>query len=184
MSYCSPALALLVKLNEELERRGLGRVVIVGGFAVELYSGGVYRTGDIDFVIHTTRPEEAYRIFIELAAAAGWRKVSRVYEGPGALYLDLVGYLYTGRVKKFYVCGSKVYVQSPEDAVVSSLNACVYWDSPADCERAASILAAQWSYIDWTYLRELAERDGVVKKLEELIGKIQRHQSKASSTRC
>ncbi len=173
MSSCSPALVFLAKLNEELERLGLGRVVIVGGFAVELYSGGAYRTGDVDFVIDTLRPEDANRIFAEAAEAAGWRKVSRVYEGPGALYLDLVGYSYLGRVKEMRICGGRLYVESPEDAVVASLNACAFWDSPADCERAAAVMAAQWSHIDWSYLRERAVREGVVEKLEELRGKVE-----------
>jgi hypothetical protein len=168
MSSCSPALGFLAELNEEVKRRGLGRVVIVGGFAVELYSGGAYRTGDIDFVIDTPRVKEAQRVFEELTTKRGWRKVSRVYEGPGALYLDLVGYTYTGRVKELHICGGSVYVQSPEDAIVSSLNACVYWESPADCERAAAVLSAQREHIDWGYLLELARRNGVDKKLEEI----------------
>ncbi|MEZ0247779.1 MAG: hypothetical protein ABWJ97_00780 [Thermoproteus sp.] len=170
--YCDPALAFLSLLNEELERRGLGSVVIVGGFAVELYSGGAYRTGDIDFVIHTTRPEEAYNIFTVMAQARGWRKISRVYEGPGPLYLDLVGFSYVGRRKELRACGSRLYVQSPEDAVVSSTNACVYWDSPADCERAAAVLAAQWNSVDWDYLFRKASESSVLKKLEELVDRI------------
>jgi hypothetical protein len=148
-------------------------VVVVGGFAVELYSGGAYRTGDIDFVLDTPRPEEAYRVFAEMAEAAGWRRAARVYEGPGAMYLDLVGYLYLGRVKELHVCGGRVYVEAPEDAIVTSLNACVFWDSPADCERAAAVMAAQWGHLDWAYLRERAEREGVVEKLEELARRVE-----------
>ncbi|WP_333639217.1 hypothetical protein [Pyrobaculum aerophilum] len=138
MSSCSPALSLLAELNREVESRQLGRVVIVGGFAVELYSGGAYRTGD--FVLDTYKPEEARRVFEEIAESRGWRRVSRTYEGPSALFLDLVGYEYIGRVK---ICGGTAYVQSPEDAIVSSLNACVYRNSPGDCERAVAALAAQ-----------------------------------------
>ncbi|MGK0548314.1 MAG: DUF6036 family nucleotidyltransferase [Pyrobaculum sp.] len=168
MSSCSPAPSLLVELNREMEGRRLGRVVIVGGFAVELYSGGAYRSGDIDFVLDTYKPEEARRVFDELAEKRGWRRVSRTYEGPGALFLDLVGYEYVGRVKVLEICGGEVYVQSPEDAIVSSLNACVYGDSPGDCERAAAVLSAQWGHIDWGYLAALAEKNGVLAKLEEL----------------
>lgn len=168
MSSCSPALSLLAELNREMESRRLGRVVIVGGFAVELYSGGAYRTGDVDFVLDTYKPEEARRVFEELAGSRWWRRISRTYEGPGALFLDPVGYEYTGRVKVLEICGGRVYVQSPEDAVVSSLNACVYRNSPGDCERAAAVLAAQWDHVDWGYLATLAERNGVLPKLNEL----------------
>ncbi|MEL9991203.1 MAG: hypothetical protein QXP98_08575 [Thermoproteus sp.] len=48
-------------------------------------------------------------------------------------------------MKELVVCGGSVYVQSPEDSIVSSLNACVFRGSPADCERAAAVLAAQWA---------------------------------------
>ncbi|MEZ0318517.1 MAG: hypothetical protein ABWK05_00785 [Pyrobaculum sp.] len=99
--------------------------------------------------------------------------MSRVYEGPGALFLDLVGFTYVGRVKELVACGG-VYVQSPEDSIVSSLNACVYWDSPADCERAAAVLAAQWTVLDWNYLYDKASREGVVKKLEALRDKVKK----------
>jgi len=39
-------LKFLAILNTLLEDKGLGRIIIVGGFAVELYSGRSYRTGD------------------------------------------------------------------------------------------------------------------------------------------
>lgn len=47
---CSPALALLARLDEELVRRRPGRVIVVGELAMELYSGGAYRAGDVDFI--------------------------------------------------------------------------------------------------------------------------------------
>ncbi len=168
MSSCSPALGFLAELNEEVWRRGLGRVVIVGGFAVELYSGVTYRRGDIDFVIDTPRVREARHVFEELVATRGWRKVSRVYEEPGALYLDLVGYTYTGRVKGLRTCGGSVYVQSPEDAIVSSPNSCVYGEPPAVCERAAAVLTAQRERLNRDYPLEFARGNGVDKKLEEM----------------
>ncbi|WP_460024312.1 hypothetical protein [Infirmifilum sp. SLHALR2] len=44
-------LEVLAAVNTFLAERGLGRLVIVGGFAVEIYSGGAYRTGDVDVVV-------------------------------------------------------------------------------------------------------------------------------------
>ena len=41
-------LKFLAMLNTLLEEKGLGRVIIVGGFAAEIYSGRSYRTGDVD----------------------------------------------------------------------------------------------------------------------------------------
>jgi hypothetical protein len=42
------ALALLAQLNEAMRRRGLPRPILVGGAAVEYYSGSAIMTGDID----------------------------------------------------------------------------------------------------------------------------------------
>ncbi|MBB5253633.1 hypothetical protein HNQ62_001402 [Sulfurisphaera ohwakuensis] len=44
-------LKFLAILNALLEDKGLGRIIIVGGFAAELYSGRSYRTGNVDVVI-------------------------------------------------------------------------------------------------------------------------------------
>lgn len=44
-------LELVAEANAFLEECGLGRVIVVGGYAVELYSGGAYRTGDVDVIV-------------------------------------------------------------------------------------------------------------------------------------
>jgi hypothetical protein len=44
-------LCFLSWLNEKLERKGLGRIIVVGGFAAEIYSGRAYRTGDVDIIV-------------------------------------------------------------------------------------------------------------------------------------
>ena len=44
-------LELVAEANAFLEECGLGRAIVVGGYAVELYSGGAYRTGDVDVVV-------------------------------------------------------------------------------------------------------------------------------------
>jgi hypothetical protein len=35
------------------------------------------------------------------------------------------------------VDGKRVYVEPPEECIVSALAACVYWGSDLDCEKAA-----------------------------------------------
>lgn len=55
-------LNFLARINDRLESEGVGRVIIVGGFAAELYSGGgVYRTGgDVDVIIDSRIPREPW----------------------------------------------------------------------------------------------------------------------------
>ena len=163
-------LGFLARVNGRLESEGVGRVVIVGGFAAELYSGGAYRTGDIDVIIDSRNPGRAMDILNEELTAVGARREGRVWvsDSFGVLALDVVGVTYVGRVKVLRVGDGHVYVESPEDNVVTSLNACVYWSSDADCERAAAVLAAQWDNVDWNYLIDRASREGVLDKLNEI----------------
>ncbi len=44
-------LELLARISTEMARRGFGRPVLVGGAAVEIYSGGIVATGDFDIVV-------------------------------------------------------------------------------------------------------------------------------------
>ena len=41
---------LMAWLNSRLEALRIGRIIITGGFAVELYTGRVYRTMDVDII--------------------------------------------------------------------------------------------------------------------------------------
>ncbi|WP_243678487.1 nucleotidyltransferase family protein [Vulcanisaeta distributa] len=167
-------LSFLARVNNRLESEGVGRVIIVGGFAAELYSGGIYRTGgDIDVIIDSRDSERAMGILYEELGRINARREGRVWVSDyfgGVLALDVVGGVtYVGRVKMLRVGDGHVYVESPEDNVVTSLNACVYWSSDADCERAAAVLATQWGgNVDWNYLIDRARREGVLDKLNEI----------------
>ncbi len=139
-------LSFLARVNNRLESEGVGRVVIVCGFAAELYSGDIYRTGHVDVIIDSRDSERAMGILYDELGRINARREGRVWVSDyfGVLALDVVGVTYVGRVKVLRVGDGHVYVESPEDNVVMSLNACVYWSSDADCERAAAVLATQW----------------------------------------
>lgn len=103
-------------------------------------------------------------ILNEELTAVGARREGRVWvsDGFGVLALDVAGVTYVGRVKVLRVSDDRAYVESPEDNVVTSLNACAYSSSDADCERAAAVLAAQWYNVNWNYLIDRASREGVL----------------------
>ncbi|WP_069806578.1 hypothetical protein [Vulcanisaeta thermophila] len=166
----------LARLNKVLEENQLGRVIIVGGFATELYSGGAYRTGDIDIVIDTVRVREAREVVDRMLNDVGaTRSSGRVYESSyfGPIALDIVGYKYVGRVKRLRVGDYHVYVESPEDNIAINLNACVYCNSDLDCEKAAAIMAAQWDFIDWGYLEDRCRGEGTLDKMTELRSRVE-----------
>lgn len=73
-------------------------------------------------------------------------------------------------------------MEPPEECIVSSLAACVYWELDLDCERASMAMAAQWEVIDWGHLREGARRMGWLRsfrKLSEPLKPSERSYSKA-----
>jgi hypothetical protein len=58
------ALKLLAQLNEAMRRRGLPRPILVGGAAVEYYSGSAMMTGDVDLTspVQSELEEELVRL--------------------------------------------------------------------------------------------------------------------------
>lgn len=158
-------LELMAEVNAFLEECGLGRVIVVGGYAVELYSGGAYRTGDVDVIVEGG----GALLRRALGLIEEWRE--RVWVHRALSYaIDIVSPSY-GKPKQpvvLEVGGKRVYVEPPEECIVSALAACVYWGSDLDCEKAAMVMAAQWDVIDWEYLERRCVEEGVAEKLEEV----------------
>jgi len=158
-------LELVAEVNSFLEERGLGRVIVVGGYAVELYSGGAYRTGDVDVIVE--RASALLRT--ALGMIEEWR--GRVWIHEALSYaIDIVSSFYDKPKQPVVleVGGKKVYVEPPEECIVSALAACVYWGSDLDCEKAAMVMAAQWNAIDWEYLERRCAEEGVAERLAEV----------------
>lgn len=67
------ALAILARLNEAMVARGLPRPILVGGAAVEYYSGGAVMTGDIDVTspVQQELEEELRRLGFEKPTGIG-----------------------------------------------------------------------------------------------------------------
>jgi len=158
-------LELVAEVNSFLEEQGLGRVIIVGGFAVELYSGGAYRTGDVDIVV-----EGGGRLLRRvLGMVEEWRGRVWVHRALGYA-IDIVSSSYSKPKHPVVleVSGRRVYVEPPEESIVSTLAACVHRGSDIDCEKAAMVMAAQWEVLDWSYLERRCREEEVAEKLAEV----------------
>ena len=158
-------LEVVAEANSFLEERRLGRVIIVGGYAVELYTGSAYRTGDADLLVEGG----ADLLRRALSLIEEWR--GRAWVSRGLKYaIGIVSTSYD-RPKPLPILEvgeERVYIEPPEESVVSCLNACVYWGSDLDCEKAAMIMTAQWSVIDWEYLEKRCREEGVHEKFLEI----------------
>jgi hypothetical protein len=138
--------------------------VLVAGAAVELYSGGAYTTGDLDFVGPVPPPvaraleKEGFRrtgrhwvheeaeVFVEFPAAA---------LDPGARTVELE------------VGGRRVLTLAPEPLVVDRLAAWQHWRSAEDGVNAW--LVARAVEIDEEELRRLAPAHAVEAALARLL---------------
>lgn len=132
---------------------------------MELYTGGAYTTGDLDFVgevspgvaralqgagftregRHWIHPLE--EVFLEFPA-------SQLGEGERTDYLD--------------VAGKRVLVLGPEELIADRLAAWEHWDSEIDAVNAYLLWRAVEEQLDLERLQRLAEHHRVESSLERL----------------
>ncbi len=164
-------LYFLAWLNTRLEGWGLGRIVVVRGFSVEFYTRASIRTIDVDVVILGS--PEATAIVREFLDAIGSIHEGRVYVLAPLRQLlskaiDIVDDdLSKRRLVKVRINGYVVYVQSPEDTLVYTLNAWKWWHSSEDELRAKVLVEVLKDRLNREYLCGRAEEEGVLDKLKE-----------------
>jgi len=116
-------LILLSWLNDELTKRGLGRIIIVGGFAAEIYSARAYRTGDVDIIVEgdVTFVKE----FLKAVSDVGLRIYLLKFPQFTEKGIDIVAERYEKPKKpvELKIKGRRIYIIPPEEVVVSSLAA-------------------------------------------------------------
>lgn len=87
------ALTIFAAVSEEIEAKGFARPILVGGAAVELYTGSAIATGDFDVV--TGRQD----VFEQILAAHG-------FVSPGGPGHSFCGWLHPGLKLGFEVVGT------------------------------------------------------------------------------
>ena len=155
-------------LNTLLEEKRLGRVIITGGFAVEVYTGRVYRTMDVDVIVEGS--SRVVELFLEKFSEKIGRGYLPTYEILSLKSIDIVSTVYVRRrdpvkllVEEFYV-----YLDPVEDLVAVYLSGWKYWCSTEDRDKAIWLLYTWRDKIDWKYLEEICREQSVIDKLEEL----------------
>ena len=137
--------------------------VLVGGSAVELYTGGAYITGDMDFVgIVPPEVEKKFR-------PSGFIKKGRhwIHE-DGKLYIEFPGDGLTGgdEALEVLIGDHSIIIISPEDIIVDRLSAWLFWRSLVDGVNAFLLYRAQYETFDHNRLKDRAQAAGVTKALE------------------
>lgn len=139
--------------------------VLVGGAAVELFTGGAYTTGDLDFVGRLDEEvEEALR-------EMGFSKRGRhwVHDREKVL-IELPGRFLGADQRPVWleVRGRSLRVLSPEDVLVDRLAAWKHWASGEDGVNAYRLFRSQEEALERRRLDQRAEREHVSDALEEL----------------
>jgi len=139
--------------------------VLVGGAAVELYTGGAYTTGDYDFVGDV--PESVGKALEE----AGFKRTGRHWiHDEAELFVEFPGSAVQLHEKTVVLELGDVSVLtlSPEDMIVDRLAAWQFWKSTTDGASAFLIWMAQEKGLDQARLRRLAAKRGVERALMRL----------------
>jgi hypothetical protein len=141
--------------------------VLVGGSAVELYSGGAYTTGDLDFVGSLSRRVERELI------RSGFERAGRHWvHDEGQVFIETPATALTEgeEVVRVEFGAHSVLTISPEDALLDRLAAWIHWESGADGVAAFLLYRTTRTGLDEDRLRRLAEERGLPDALERLVG--------------
>lgn len=171
MSDDTKAFAYLIAwLNTRLESAGLGRVIVTGGFAVELLTGRVYRTMDVDVIAEGRAAKVLEDLLSRLGERIGRGYLLSLNSFLALKSIDIVSDVYGRKVPplKLVIEEFHLYIDPPEHLIISYLAAWKYWESSEDREKAVWLLAATKEIIDWELLEELANVEGVAEELEKL----------------
>jgi hypothetical protein len=172
----SDALALATKLPEGPRRTAAVAAwiqslystrppVLVGGAAVELYTGGAYTTGDYDFVGDV--PESVGKALEK----AGFKREGRHWiHAKAELFVEFPGSAVQPHEKTAMLDMGDVSVLtlSPEDMIIDRLAAWQFWKSTTDGASAFLIWKSQEKGLDRKRLVLLAERRAVEEGLARL----------------
>jgi len=161
---------LMAWLNTEFERRELGRIIITGGFAVEVYSGRIYRTMDVDIIVEGKACDVLEVLLKRIGERIG-RGYLLKYEELELKSIDIVSRVYDRRLApvKLQVDELYVYLDPPEALITTYLAGWKFWDATEDRDKAIWLLAATKPILKIDVLNKLAKESNVADKLNELF---------------
>lgn len=140
--------------------------VLVGGGAVELFTGGAYTTGDLDFVGHVSVSAK------RLLENAGFQRVGRHWKHEEAqLFIEFPARsLEAGaRATELDAFGKIVRVISPEDALVDRLAGWKFWKSDEHGVNAYLLYRAMGRDLERPRLEKRARAEQVEDALLEVV---------------
>lgn len=143
--------------------RGWQPPVVVGGHALEVYTGGGYATVDIDLVSMSEPLEDILGEWGFGRSGRHWfdESLGLVVEAPGSR-LDPGA---RERVTAVRTRSGTAYVIGVEDLIVDRLSSCVHRKVDDDCVYAQALLREHFGRLELPYLRRRAAAEGVAERL-------------------
>jgi len=149
---------LIGYLTEKLEREKPESVYVVGGQAVETYTAGQFRTGDIDIATPDSKAAE------EILQQIGFEREGTIWLSKAlGLAVHIVGLSPTNSEKARIIHAGpyQVRILGVEDLIIDRLAAAKFWKSQVDLEQAKALWKGFRKQIDLQYLREKARNEKV-----------------------
>jgi hypothetical protein len=108
-------------LNTFIEMRGLGRIIVTGGFAVEIYTARIYRTMDVDIIAEHC--EGVVEEFLKSFSERIGRGYLPTYEVLSLKSIDIVSTTYTRRKQptKMFINNIYIHLDPVEDLIATYL---------------------------------------------------------------
>jgi hypothetical protein len=149
---------LIGYLTERLEREKPESVYVVGGQAVETYTAGQFRTGDIDIVTPDSKAAE------EILEQIGFEREGMIWLSKAiGLAIHILG-LFPKNSEKARIIHAGPYqvrILGVEDLIIDRLAAAKLWKSQVDLEQAKALWEGFRKQIDLRYLRKRAREEKV-----------------------
>ncbi|HZY94081.1 MAG TPA: UbiD family decarboxylase [Candidatus Bathyarchaeia archaeon] len=154
---------LLGYVTDRLEKTSQS-IFLVGGQAVEIYTGGQFLTGDID-ITTTDRPGTE-----RILGSVGFKEIGMIWLneqlGVAVHIVDMLPH-YLEKTRTIKTGPYNVRVIGIEDLIVDRLSAAKFWNSSGDMEKAMVLITNFRKQIDENYLRKAAEKSNV----EDILAK-------------
>jgi hypothetical protein len=136
---------------------------VVGGSAIELYTGGDYVSGDIDIVTEHKRP------ITEVLKEWKFKDEGKLWtRAELELFVDVMEKDYSGN-KRLRRDFGRFLVAAPEDLIANRLREARFWNEPEAFAQSRTLL----NYVgkeglDWEYMSFYANKEGWLDLLDAL----------------
>jgi len=160
-----------------LEGAGI-RSVLVGGAVVAIYTGGLYRSGDLDLVPDDLDRGKLAKILLEIGFEPS---KSRYFKHPLCPHLFLefprgpveIGEEFPVVPDEIEVEGRWLRLLSPTDCVKDRLAGYIHWNSRANFDQAALICRQQAERVDLQQVEQWCKKEGGLAAFKELESNLQ-----------